>query len=748
MKRAHMMFLFTIFVLIIAILSSCGGGGGGGESIPPNEPEPSIDLSGVWAGTWSGKDPVEGDVHGHWEAVVNQNNRNVNGSFVLSGDVDCPEGVLAGFADDNDLFSGTILRLPCQQNEWELKAVNLDDRSASGTWDQVGSGASGTFTGIQVATPGGPRIAFFHPQGGSAGTIVTVVGDHYAATETDNRLKFGDTTASAVDLGGTSKLVTTVPITASSGPISLETPAGVAISPSHFMTNVTSPAQFVSKEIRLSRSQVGVAVNPNGRRIYFAANHQDPSWGGLMMVDVTSQEVLSVTPVSASTDVTLQGVAVSPDGRRVYVACDSFGVCVFDAINNTLNTTLPVAAGPGGDPNPQGLALSPDGQLLYVADNRDGGAVTVVETNTYQPVASISFPAGLTPQGVAAHPDGHVAYFVFSAPSGQNGFVMVYDVAGQGIVDTIEVGAGPIGIAVTADGRTIYVSNALENTVDVIDAGSHAILWTVPVSAGPTGVAISPDGESVYVACRYSSLVTILSVQSPQVSSRLAVSPEPLHVTFTPDGKRAYVTHASIGLSEEIGGSMVLSVAKAGSGSGIVRSSPGTIECGTSCQGLFDKGTIVTLAATPDNGSSFTGWDGTPDCLDGVVSMDTNKDCVAVFNSVPPETDNGTHVYAKCFIATAAYGSYLDPHVQVLRDFRDDVLLKNTLGQMFVDYYYEYSPPIAAKIAENEGLKAATRIALTPLVFTIEYPLGSIMLVILVSVFIGRRILRTWSKPL
>jgi hypothetical protein len=128
--------------------------------------------------------------------------------------------------------------------------------------------------------------------------------------------------------------------------------------------------------------------------------------------------------------------------------------------------------------------------------------------------------------------------------------------------------------------------------------------------------------------------------------------------------------------------------------------------------------------------------------------MDTNKYCVAVFNSVSQETDDGSHLYVKCFIATAAYGSYLDPHVQILRDFRDDVLLKYRVGQILVDYYYEYSPPIASKISEHEGLKAATRIALTPLVLSIKYPVGSIMVGFIVIVFVGRRILRKRSKPL
>jgi hypothetical protein len=75
-----------------------------------------------------------------------------------------------------------------------------------------------------------------------------------------------------------------------------------------------------------------------------------------------------------------------------------------------------------------------------------------------------------------------------------------------------------------------------------------------------------------------------------------------------------------------------------------------------------------------------------------------------------------------CFIATAAFGSYLDPHVKVLRDFRDRYLLTNDLGQAFVNYYYRYSPPIADAIRKNESFKSATRWALTPVIYSVEYP--------------------------
>ena len=75
-----------------------------------------------------------------------------------------------------------------------------------------------------------------------------------------------------------------------------------------------------------------------------------------------------------------------------------------------------------------------------------------------------------------------------------------------------------------------------------------------------------------------------------------------------------------------------------------------------------------------------------------------------------------------CFIATAAYGSYLDPHVMVLREFRDKILLKSKMGQRFVKFYYKHSPPIADAIRKTEVLRFATRLAITPIVYALDYP--------------------------
>ncbi|MHB8895043.1 MAG: Lcl domain-containing protein [Candidatus Geothermincolia bacterium] len=76
----------------------------------------------------------------------------------------------------------------------------------------------------------------------------------------------------------------------------------------------------------------------------------------------------------------------------------------------------------------------------------------------------------------------------------------------------------------------------------------------------------------------------------------------------------------------------ILTIAKQGAGGGTVAAAnePG-IDCGADCVEPYEEGTRVELLATPEAGAEFTGWAGDPDCVDGIVTMNTHTTCTAGF---------------------------------------------------------------------------------------------------------------------
>jgi parallel beta-helix repeat protein len=100
-----------------------------------------------------------------------------------------------------------------------------------------------------------------------------------------------------------------------------------------------------------------------------------------------------------------------------------------------------------------------------------------------------------------------------------------------------------------------------------------------------------------------------------------------------------------------------------------------------------------------------------------------------------------------CFIATAAYGSSLDSHLDTLRSFRDQYLETNPLGSAFVSLYYKVSPPMAAFIEKHPTLKPIVRAELMPAVAMSSVALNTTLAekaVILVAMALFTTVLIMW----
>jgi len=82
------------------------------------------------------------------------------------------------------------------------------------------------------------------------------------------------------------------------------------------------------------------------------------------------------------------------------------------------------------------------------------------------------------------------------------------------------------------------------------------------------------------------------------------------------------------------------------------------------------------------------------------------------------------NIAAQCFIATATFGSEMAPEVQVLRNFRDNQIMRTQAGSAFMvafnAWYYSFSPNVANTIAGGSALKAAFRAILYPLIIELN----------------------------
>jgi hypothetical protein len=132
----------------------------------------------------------------------------------------------------------------------------------------------------------------------------------------------------------------------------------------------------------------------------------------------------------------------------------------------------------------------------------------------------------------------------------------------------------------------------------------------------------------------------------------------------------------------------------------------------------YDGETVVDLAATPDEGYKFVEWTGDVGTIADIeaavtnITMYENYSITASFVAAP---------LGGCFIATAAYGNPTAEQIDVLREFRDSVLLESTTGSLFVSLYYRLSPPIADFMAESEPLRILVReLLIDPLAWVIE----------------------------
>ena len=121
----------------------------------------------------------------------------------------------------------------------------------------------------------------------------------------------------------------------------------------------------------------------------------------------------------------------------------------------------------------------------------------------------------------------------------------------------------------------------------------------------------------------------------------------------------------------------------------------------------YDTGTEVELVAITAIFYHFDKWTGD---VGNIADVNSAATTITINGDYSITANFRFGPFGWCFIATAAYGTDTAKEIDILREFRDAVLLPNRLGAGFVSLYYKTSPPIADFISQHEVLRTVMRV--------------------------------------
>ena len=244
----------------------------------------------------------------------------------------------------------------------------------------------------------------------------------------------------------------------------------------------------------------------------------------------------AVTPLAYEVTRILRGekpVRAKPaaHSRRALLA----GLMVI-ALVGLVGASILVASGAGRRGAPSGTGL------LYVALQNSEGQVAVVDVAGARLVATI--PIGARALRLAADRDGNHVYAL-----GDDGILSVIDVAQNAVADRYLIGGRPGGMAISPDGKRLFVTLADRRTLMVFDTDSGRQTADIRVGRTPREVAVTPDGQWIYVFNAGDSTVSKIRSNSKQESKILRLIKVGDQITefaahpmaATPDGRKLYV---------------------------------------------------------------------------------------------------------------------------------------------------------------------------------------------------------------
>ena len=157
---------------------------------------------------------------------------------------------------------------------------------------------------------------------------------------------------------------------------------------------------------------------------------------------------------------------------------------------------------------------------------------------TKQPKVSQT-PRYKTPLNMALSPNGKEIYVTCEASH----TVIVVDVQTLEKVAEIKTGHHPTDLAFSPDGARAYVSNRLDDTVSVIDVSSREVTATIAAGDEPHGLLTDTSGKHLYVLNTSSDSISVIDTATLKEVKRLTASRSPWSLSLSPDGALIYVTN-------------------------------------------------------------------------------------------------------------------------------------------------------------------------------------------------------------
>jgi YVTN family beta-propeller protein len=187
--------------------------------------------------------------------------------------------------------------------------------------------------------------------------------------------------------------------------------------------------------------------------------------------------------------------------------------------------------------------------------NERAGTLSVIDGGNRSVVATVSL--GKRPRGMKTSPDGKLLYVALSGSpiagpgvdesklpppdKGADG-IGVLDLTTLKLVKVLRGVSDPEQLAVSADGKRLYVASEDTGQGIVLDAADGHVLAKLPVGGEPEGVTLSPDGRHVYMSSEGDHHVAVIDTAANRVVATLKVGERPRFTEFSDDGSLAFVS--------------------------------------------------------------------------------------------------------------------------------------------------------------------------------------------------------------